>query len=203
VYASVLAAAAPILGPNAILLPEDFWVFFVPPGDGASSRWTAFAPHKDWVGGDSSVMAGGVPSVLVGWVALTDATADDSCMYVVPGDADRGYRTEDRVVRIENFRMQDVRAVPAVAGQVLLFSTHISHWGSRSSRWATHPRISISMFFQRGDVPPRLADVLDLTQPVPVEARARWMLRTLRLMMGREQSEAIMRSAGLSVPPSA
>ena len=201
VYASLLDAAVPILGPNPILLPEDFWVFFVPPGDGAASHWTAFPPHKDWVNVDPAVMAGELPTVLVGWVALTDATTNDSCMYVVPGDADLGYRSSDRIVRIENFRLQDVRAVPAEAGQVLLFSTHLSHWGSRSSRWATHPRISISMFFQRGDVAPRLADVLDLTQPVPLESRARWMLRTLRLMMGREQSEAIMRAAGISPTP--
>ncbi|MEI6246787.1 MAG: hypothetical protein WCQ64_17305, partial [Acidobacteriota bacterium] len=36
VYAGVLGAVAPILGANPILLPEDFWVFFVPPGDGAT-----------------------------------------------------------------------------------------------------------------------------------------------------------------------
>ena len=200
VYAGVLSAVAPILGPNAMLLPEDFWVFFVPAGDGASSRWTAFPPHKDWADVDPGVMAGDLPTVLVGWVALTDASTHDSCMYVVPGDCDKGYRTDDRVVRSENFRLQDVRAVPAEAGQVLLFSTHISHWGSRSSRWATHPRISISMFFQRGDMPARFTDVLDLTQPVPLESRARWMLRTLRLMMGKEQAHVVMRRAGLSVP---
>lgn len=199
VYAGVLAAVTPILGPNAILLPEDFWVFFVPPGDGAASKWTAFPPHKDWADVDPGVMSGDLPTVLVGWVALTDVTPNDSCMYVVPGDCDRGYRTHDRVVHAEDFRLQDVRAVPASAGQVLLFSTHVSHWGSRSSRWATHPRISISMFFQRADVRRRFADVLDLTRPIAVEDRARWMLRTLRLMMGREQSEALMRGAGLSV----
>jgi hypothetical protein len=200
VYAGVLSAVTPILGPHPILLPEDFWVFFVPPADGAASRWTAFPPHKDWVDVDPGVMSGEVPTVLVGWVALTDTSTNDSCMYVVPADSDKGYRTSDRVVRSENFRLQDVRAVPAEAGQVLLFSTHISHWGSRSSRWATHPRISISMFFQRGDLPARLADVLDLNAPVPIESRARWMLRTLRLMMGKDQAEAIMRHAGLSVP---
>lgn len=200
VYAGVLAAVTPILGPNAILLPEDFWVFFVPPGDSAATKWTAFPPHKDWAGGDPGVMAGDLPTVLVGWVALTDASTNDSCMYVVPGDCDKGYRTEDRNVRNYNFRVQDVRAVPAEAGQVLLFSTHVSHWGSRSSRWATHPRMSISMFFQRGDIPARFADTLDLGAPIPVETRARWVLRTLRLMLGREDSEALMRRAGLSVP---
>lgn len=199
VYAGVLSAVTPILGDNAILMPEDFWVFFVPAGDGAASSWTAFPPHKDWADLDPGVMAGDLPTVLVGWVALTDVTPNDSCMYVVPGDCDRGYRTDDRVVHAEDFRLQDVRAVPASAGQVLLFSTHVSHWGSRSSRWATHPRVSISMFFQRADVPRRFSDVLDLRMPIAVEDRARWMLRTLRLMMGHEQSEALMRGAGLSV----
>lgn len=194
VYAGVLSAVTPIL------MPEDFWVFFVPPDDGATSHWTAFPPHKDWADVDPGVMAGDLPTVLVGWVALTDVTPNDSCMYIVPGDCDRGYRTHDRVVHADDFRLQDVRAVPASAGQVLLFSTHVAHWGSRSSRWATHPRISISMFFQRADVRQRFADVLDLSQPIAVADRARWMLRTLRLMMGREQSEALMRGAGLTVP---
>ncbi len=200
-YAGLLHAVVPILGAHPMLLPEDFWVFFVPPGDGAASYWTAFPPHKDWVNVDPAVMAGELPTVLAGWVALSDVTTNDSCMYVVPGDVDNGYRSSDRIVRTENFRLQDVRAVPARAGQVLLFSTHLSHWGSRSSRWATHPRISTSVFFQRGDVPARFADVLDLAQPVPLESRARWMLRTLRLMMGREQSEAIMRAAGINPAP--
>lgn len=201
VYAGVLGALAPILGASPILLPEDFWVFFVPPGDGATSRWTAFPPHKDWVGVDPAVMTGDVPTVLVVWVALTDATTNDSCMYVVPADCDKGYRTDDCMVRPENFRLQDVRAVPAEAGQVLLFSSHLSHWGSRSSRWATHPRVSISMYLQRGDAPPRFTDVLDLAKPVPVEMRARCVLRTLRLMMGKELAAETMRRAGLSAPP--
>ena len=202
VYTGLMAAVTPILGPKPTLLPEDFWVFFVPPGDGASSRWTAFPPHKDWSGGDPGVLSGDLPTVLVGWVALTDTTPNDSCMYVVPADCDASYRRNDRAVLAEDFRLQDIRAVPARAGQVLLFSTHLSHWGSRSSRWATQPRVSISMFFQRSDVPPRFADTLDLTRPIPMDLRARWVLRTLRLMFGREESDALMRGAGLSVSAS-
>ena len=201
VYASLARAAEPILGPNPILMPEDFWVFFVPAGDGAASRWTAFDPHRDWVSVDQGVMDGGLPTVLVGWVALSDASTEDSCMYVVPGDCDRGYRSADRIVYTDHFRLQDVRAVPAEAGQVLLFSSHIAHWGSRSSRWATHPRVSISVFFQRGDMPARLKDVIDLEQAVPFESRVRWVVRTMRLMLGREQSDAILRQAGLTPEP--
>ena len=37
VYSGLMAAVTPILGPKPTLLPEDFWVFFVPPGDGGVS----------------------------------------------------------------------------------------------------------------------------------------------------------------------
>jgi hypothetical protein len=200
-YAGVLAASEPIMGPDPVLLPEDFWAFFVPPGDGAGSYWTAFPPHRDWVNADPSVMAGDLPSVLVGWIALSDVSTDDSCLYAVPGSCDAGFRSGNRAVDPTQFRLEDIRALPVSAGQVVMFSTHIAHWGSRSSRWATHPRISVSVLFQRRDAPARLADVVDLRQPVAVEQRARWVLRTLRMMLGKDESAAIAARAGLTPDP--
>jgi len=200
VYAGVLSAVAPILGPNPLLLPQDFWVFLVPPGDGASSFWTAFPPHKDWLGLDPGVMAGESPTVLVAWVSLSDASTDDSCIYVVPADAEQGYPRHERRVPLERCRPPELGAWPARAGRVLVFSTHLSTWGGRSSRWCTHGRVSISMIIQRGDVPQKLADVVDFSKPLPVETRARWMLGTLRMMIGKDQSEAFMQRAGLNVP---
>ena len=83
----------PILGPQPALMPEDSWVFFVPPGDAALTYWTAYAPHRDWAGGDPALNEGGLPTMLAAWVALSDAGADNSCMYVVPSHCDRGYLT--------------------------------------------------------------------------------------------------------------
>lgn len=51
---------------------------------------------------------------------------------------------------------QQVRALPAAAGEAVLFSHRIIHWGSAGSRDAPHPRVSISFGFADDafEVPP-------------------------------------------------
>jgi hypothetical protein len=197
VYANLAPSLASLMGDSPYLLPEDYWVFHVPAGDAAETRWTAFSPHRDWANGDAAIVAGELPTVIVAWVALSDATTDDSCIYVVPGDADDDYRTVVRYVRPESFRLQDIRAVPAKAGQVLLFSTHLVHWGSRSSRWSSHARMSSSVFFQRRDTELRLADRIDFGEGLPFRTRLRWAIGTLGMMVGKDEAKAVQTKLGL------
>jgi len=207
-FARVARALEPILGPQPHLMLDEGWVYFVPPGDGARSHWTAFPPHRDWVRADDELLAGRLPSMLTGWVALTEASANDSCLYVVPGDADEGFRGTDRFVRREQFRLQDVRAVPALPGQLVLLTSHVAHWGSRSSAWSRHARISASFIFQRSDLSPRLSTPANLAAPLTLSERMLWAVRTLRLVTGEDQVNALMQrlgfttSPGLSGPPS-
>lgn len=189
----------PILGPTPALMPEDSWVFFVPPGDAALTYWTAYAPHRDWAGGDPALQNGGLPTMLATWVALSDAGADNSCMYVVPSHCDRGYLTRGASVDPDDFRLQDVRACPVVAGQMLLFSTHLVHWGSRSSRTAPHPRVSLSLFAQRADMPRRFGSLFDPSVAVPLDQRLIWTLRTMRMMLGKDETNALGRTVGLTL----
>jgi hypothetical protein len=72
-------------------------------------------------------------------------------MYVVPAHLDQNYGTpQDHELR---YGIQSVRALPSAAGGLLMWTQALLHWGSRSSELAAGPRISISVEFQRGDVP--------------------------------------------------
>ncbi len=169
---------APMLGDGYRWVAHGFWAFRVPPGDRAMSGLTAPSePHRDSLGPDPRVLAGLPPSIVTLWVALTDVTPVDSCLYVVPKYADKGFLTGERDVLPRHFDMQDIRAVPAPAGSVLAWSTHLAHWGSTSSPDATGPRLSVTMYFQRADVPPFDASLFDPAGPVTLDQRLRWILQ--------------------------
>lgn len=198
-YAGIARAVAPILGEGAVLLLDDCWTFFVPPADPAVSHWTAFPPHRDWLGGDARLMSGGLPTALQAWVAMTDVTPDDSCLYVVPASADRVYRTPERSVADDQFRLQDVRALPVSRGQVVVFSTHLAHWGSRSSQWAAGPRISTACYLQSRAVAADRHGPVDFAQPVPFAKRLQWVLTGLRLAFGKDAAAALAERLGVTL----
>jgi len=201
-YASIGQALAPILGENAMLLLDDCWAFYVPPADPAFARWTAFPPHRDWIGGDERLMSGGLPTSMQAWVAMTDVTPDDSCLYVVPADADAAYRTTARSVTADQFRLQDVRAVPVSRGQIIVFTTHLAHWGSRSSERAVEPRISTACYLQSRHLAKDRPSAVDFQRPVPLELRLKWMLTGLRLVIGQEQASAFAEKLGVMLDTS-
>lgn len=170
----------PILGVRYRCVAEGFWGFRVEPGDPAPGGLTGgLPPHRDSMGPDPRILAGERPAIMNVWVALTDVTPLHSCLYVVPRYADAAFATTDRSVHVGQFRLQDIRAVPVQAGGVVAFSTHLAHWGSRSAATAPGPRMSVSMYFQRADVPPFDASVFDLGGPVPVRSRLRWIIQSL------------------------
>ncbi len=80
-------------------------------------------------------------------------------MYVVPAHRDPTYNSPQEDER--KFGLGDIRALVAEAGEVLCWNQALLHWGSRSSDLAPAPRISLSMEFQRGDLPPFNNPLLD------------------------------------------
>jgi hypothetical protein len=198
-YAGISRALAPVLGDDAMLLLDDAWAFFVPPADPAFAHWTAFPPHRDWLGGDERLMRGGLPTALQAWVAMTDVTTDDSCLYVVPADADGAYRSPVQSVTADQFRLQDVRAVPVSRGQIIVFSTHLTHWGSRSSQWASGPRISTACFLQSRELAQDRPGAVDLREPVPFAKRLQWMLTGLRIVIGKDEASALAAKLGVTL----
>ena len=165
---------APLLGEQYRMVLDGMWTYCVPAGDAVYGDWTATSPHRDSAGPDPRVVAHDVPSIITLWIPLTDISPIDSCIYVVPAPCDPDYHTTDRRTRPERFRLQDVRALPAAAGSVLGWSTHLVHWGSRSSRFAAGPRVSVAAYFQRRDMP-AIQPSIEFGAGIPFETRLDWI----------------------------
>jgi len=86
----------------------------------------------------------GAPESLTLWVALTDATPDNGCIYVVPAPWDPAYgdpRAPSQLL------LQAIRAVPARAGAVLGWTSKLLHWDAMADDHAP-PRISLAFELQ-------------------------------------------------------
>lgn len=134
-----------VLGADFKLLPA-IWAWHVDAGHGMSG----WGPHRDRPIGTLS--ATGAPLALTLWVALTEATPWNGCIYVVPARDDRGYRSGDLGVAIPD--PQAVRALPAEPGTIMGWTHRLIHWSGRSTERARAPRLSFSIEYQRGDIVP-------------------------------------------------
>jgi hypothetical protein len=136
------------LGPGAAQVPH-IWVHIVPAVDGARG----WGPHKD--GG----LAHGSRSHLSIWIALTDASVDNGCIYVLPRSTasaafiDRDWATGEIPVADAVRLIGAVRALPAPAGSALAWDFDVLHWGG-VRRGPGGPRRSLSLEFIARDTAP-------------------------------------------------
>ena len=152
-----------LLGPYSFL--PDFWIWNVDPAKG-DAGWK---PHRDR--GHLALRSDGGPVSLTTWIPLSDATPLNSCMYVVPAHADPTYGTpHENEIR---FELPAIRALPAKAGEILVWNQALLHWGSRSSHRATKSRISMAFEFQANDSKPFNTPLLPPDKPVPFDVRLR------------------------------
>lgn len=163
-FRDFLAAA---LGPDYYLIPN-FWVYHVATSDDDRG----FEPHRDAEYTDT-IGDDGLPTVLTAWIAITEATPLNGCMYYLPRGRDPEYREAifdlDRTA--SRVALQDVRALPAKPGTMSCWDQYLFHWGSRSSQWAHEPRISYAMYFQRGDMPRLDSTALTVPSQLPFAHR--------------------------------
>jgi phytanoyl-CoA dioxygenase PhyH len=157
----VLAAS---LGAAYRHLPE-LWAWHLDPRR-SEPGWK---PHRDK--GSRSLLPDGRPKSLTVWIALTEATPLNGCIYVLPATRDPNYRIEAASLELRD--LQDIRALPVPAGTALVWSQALLHWGGRASPQAPAPRISLSCEFQRGDVPPLEEPLFDASRPPSFELRLR------------------------------
>jgi hypothetical protein len=174
VFTGMESVFAPLLGPDYIMVTQGVAAFYVPAGADGRSLWSASSPHRDRMGPDARTLAHDVPSILTLWLPVTDVTTEHSCIYVVPAPADPGFYSADMNVE-GKFRYQDIRALPAEAGSVLSWSSHLLHWGSSASPFAATPRMAVTMYFQRRDVPLWHPFHLDPARPCSFEERLTWI----------------------------
>ncbi len=128
----------------------DLLAWYIPPGS------PGFSPHRDRQPDDapSTFHSDDQQAKFVtNWIALSDATPENSCLYVIPKPYDPGYTTgdidddDDDQEEIANNdtssadplhralstkeSFQHIRSLPRKAGQSILFTHRIIHWGSR------------------------------------------------------------------------
>lgn len=129
--------AAAALG-GAIRLMPAFWAWRLDAHDGRG-----WAPHRDRAARD--IDDDGKPETVALWVPLTDATADNGCMYVVPAPWDPMYPNPRATAEV--MFVQAIRALPAPAGSVMGWTSRLLHWGAMA-RPGSPPRISLSFEYQ-------------------------------------------------------
>jgi len=117
------------------------WVFRVAATPGAAG----WEPHIDGSRG---------ADVITVWVALTDATLDNGCVYVlprsrVPTELARGFRDLETATRPQLIALlHGARALPVSAGSALLWDSDTIHWGSHAEG-AHGPRIAVAALYVR------------------------------------------------------
>mmetsp|Transcript_19021 Transcript_19021/g.62534 ORF Transcript_19021/g.62534 Transcript_19021/m.62534 type:complete len:458 (-) Transcript_19021:1090-2463(-) len=94
------------------------------------------------------------------WLALTEASPDNSCLNFVPAPHDPGYYQGDveeqdpmeRVFSCRKEAYQHIRSVPLSPGGCTFHTHRIIHWGSAAKpNAASRPRISLSCAFSTSD----------------------------------------------------
>jgi hypothetical protein len=145
---------SPILG-AFYYMTLDVWIYYIRnfSEDRADSKEdSGWSPHRDGKLVISTLRGDGRPQLLDVWIPFTDTTVEHSCMYVLPTHLDPNYPDNLREWSVPRKSLQDIRALPAEAGAVLGWNEYALHWGSRGSRWADGPRISLAARFQSRDL---------------------------------------------------
>lgn len=135
----------PLYGEN-YRVALNLWAWHIPPSD----SYHGFQPHRDLIG-RNTLRADGSPMLGTVWIPLTDVTTQHACMYVLPTNEDPNVPEKVTSCVVSKENLQAIRALPAEAGSVLGWNSYALHWGSKSSRWAQGPRISIATYIKRAE----------------------------------------------------
>lgn len=157
-----------VLGSNYRLM-AGLWAWHVQPSED-DSGWK---PHRDGFG--ASVSKSNLPDAMTVWLALTDATCLNGCIYLVPSHWDATPacstgRSEEEIV-LSDRALQNIRALPATAGSMLVWNHNVIHWGARASSRASNPRCSIALMFRRVEDGPEDPSWLRLHELPPFRRR--------------------------------
>ena len=143
---------------DPVMRLPDIWVWFLDPVKD-DKGWE---PHRDK--GKHALFSDGSPKSLTIWIPITDATALNGCIYILPKHLDSAYNKEDEYKSPIN--LQHIRALPAAAGSLLCWDQAVMHWSGTASSRCNIQRISISCEYQRADIPP-FKQPLQLIDDIP------------------------------------
>jgi hypothetical protein len=154
----------------------DVLAWYIDPRDETIAA--GFSPHRDRQPKHAQALQDsfhpdGQAKYVTMWMALLDATPENSCLYVIPRHCDPGYlagdddgdqkdklddespmtpsndATLDPLARALSTKQayQNIRALPRSQGDAVLFTHRIMHWGSKGNKNSSlplKPRIAIS-----------------------------------------------------------
>lgn len=166
-FMSMRPLAKSILGDNYKYVTGNY-IFIVDNTDSASG----WGVHRD-LPFRNSIREDGLPDIMSLWVALTDATPLNSCLYCLPASRDPNYPHNLPNQSIQH--VEDIECMAVQAGQVIGLNHGLLHWGSRSSSRGASRRVSFVFDIQRGDVPCYHEALLDPTSPITFEQRAAYV----------------------------
>lgn len=146
IYRKLKPLIAKFLGDDYYQLPE-FWTWYVDK-DKEESGW---GPHRDRDG--QSIFPDGSPKGVTLWIPLTNVSAMNGCMHIIPASKDKHYLDFDTPNRDEVYDPSLGFPLEAPAGSILMWNSRLVHWGGKSSSKAPISRISMAFEFQRADVP--------------------------------------------------
>jgi hypothetical protein len=180
VFFQALAPLTPVLsgmlGEGWRLIPN-FWVYYIEPTD----EGKGFEPHRDAEYPDT-LDEHGMPNVLTAWITVTEATPLNSCMYLLPRNRDNQYDEAAHNLKTgwSQMALQDLRALPTPAGVLSCWDQYVFHYGSRSSKRAPAPRVSIAFYCQRGDIAAVDDRVVEIPSRLGFKKRLGIICRSLR-----------------------
>jgi hypothetical protein len=164
---------SPILGAS-YYTTRDVWIYYIRGvnEDRAEVKEdSGWSPHRDGKTVITTLRSDGRPKLLDVWIPFTDTTVEHSCMYVLPTHLDPNYPDHLKEWSVPRGSLQDIKALPTEAGGVLGWNEYALHWGSRSSRWADGPRISLAARFRSRDLDGSNLDTLDPNSSFSFQAR--------------------------------
>lgn len=134
-----IRAALSVLLDHRYRLIADVWAWRIDRGE------RGWPPHRGWA---HAILDRRAPELVNVWVALSDVTADQSCVHVVPLTADTSYPRE---LQSTAGRLECVLALPVPSGAALFWNANTLHWGGPCTRRARGPRYSCSFSLVRAD----------------------------------------------------
>jgi len=118
----------------------------------------------------NGIFRDGTPKNLTVWLPLTNATPETGCVYVVPARQDRAYGKSNS--SRADASLPSIRAVPANAGDIIIWNGEIYHWMSRPEEpTRANPLLSLTWEFQSRDAAPLDGLFVDSYPHVPFESR--------------------------------